>query len=217
MLSILSIPFMTPLETGEVEADIYAVRSRQNDAFVIKSKSGLIAIDSGSLPSELTAGFEKRGLELGDVTDVFLTHSDSDHIGGLELFPNAKIYISRRELADGGDHSGDGRIKSVRKSSFHESVTTDRLHLPDGGETFEVGGHRIECIPAPGHSPGSLAYLLDDSVLFCGDAFRIKDGKPVVHPLTEDKAAALETIKKLMALGVGKLICTSRYGLMDSR
>ena len=214
-LSLLSIPFMTPLETGELpQSGVYALKNRRNDAFVIKTNGSLVAIDSGSVPSELADGFSRVGLDMNDVTDLFLTHSDSDHIGGLSLFPNARIYISKRELKN---PDGDGRIRSVRLSRFPESVTAERLRLLFGGESFEIGGHTIECIPAPGHSPGSMAFLLDDAILFSGDALCIKDGKPGIHPSTADKAAALASIEKLVALGAGKAIYTSHYGVLDYR
>ena len=215
LLSLLSILFMTPLETGELlQSGVYALKNRRNDAFIIKTNDGLVAIDSGSVPSELAAGFSQLGLEVNDVTDLFLTHSDSDHIGGLGLFPTARIYISKKELKN---LDGEGRIRSVRRSRFPGSVTTERLRVLDGEESFEIGGRRINCIPAPGHSPGSMAFLLDDTMLFSGDAIRIEDGKPVIHPFASDKTAALASIEKLVARGVGKVIYTSHYGMLDYR
>jgi glyoxylase-like metal-dependent hydrolase (beta-lactamase superfamily II) len=215
MISLLSIPFMAPIETGELpQGGVYALKNRRNNVFAIKAGGGLIAIDSGSAPAELSASFSQIGLDMGDVADLFLTHSDSDHISGLGLFPNARIYVSKRELKAPG---GDGRIRSVRMGGFPASVTADRLRLLDGGESFEIGGRRIGCIPAPGHSPGSMAYLLDGTVLFSGDALRIKGGKPAIHPFTGDKAAALASIERLSAIGKGRTICTSHYGALDCR
>ena len=213
LFSLLLVLSMTPLETGGLpQSGVYALKNRRNNAFIIKTSGGLVAIDSGSVPTELAAGFSQVGFDMKDVTDVFLTHSDSDHIGGLGLFPNARIYMSRRELED---PDGDGRIRSVRRSRFPDTVTAERLHLFDGEESFEIGGHRINCIPAPGHSPGSMAFLLDDTTLFSGDTFRIKNGKPVIHPFTADKTAALASIEKLVVLGAGKAIYTSHYGVLD--
>ena len=38
------------------------------------------------------------GVTPADVTTVFITHAHFDHMGGLDLFPNAKFYIQKREL-----------------------------------------------------------------------------------------------------------------------
>lgn len=38
------------------------------------------------------------GVKPEDVTTVFITHAHFDHMGGLDLFPNANFYIQKREL-----------------------------------------------------------------------------------------------------------------------
>jgi glyoxylase-like metal-dependent hydrolase (beta-lactamase superfamily II) len=38
------------------------------------------------------------GVTAADVTTVLITHAHFDHMGGLDLFPNAKFYIQKREL-----------------------------------------------------------------------------------------------------------------------
>jgi acetamidase/formamidase len=54
------------------------------------------------------------GVEAGDVTDVVLTHAHWDHMGGIDLFPDAMLWIQRDEYdyytgpawQDGGHHGG---------------------------------------------------------------------------------------------------------------
>lgn len=38
------------------------------------------------------------GLSPEDITDVVVTHAHMDHMGGLELFPNARFYVQKGEL-----------------------------------------------------------------------------------------------------------------------
>jgi glyoxylase-like metal-dependent hydrolase (beta-lactamase superfamily II) len=47
-------------------------------------------------PTEVLA---EVGTKPEDITHVILTHAHFDHMGGLELFPNAKFYIQAHELA----------------------------------------------------------------------------------------------------------------------
>jgi glyoxylase-like metal-dependent hydrolase (beta-lactamase superfamily II) len=38
------------------------------------------------------------GLKPGDITDIVITHMHWDHAGGIDLFPNARIWIQKDEL-----------------------------------------------------------------------------------------------------------------------
>jgi glyoxylase-like metal-dependent hydrolase (beta-lactamase superfamily II) len=51
---------------------------------------------TGWTPPEIVLG--ECGIRPQDVTHVILTHAHFDHIGGLKFFPNAKIFIQKKEL-----------------------------------------------------------------------------------------------------------------------
>ncbi|MCG8608830.1 MBL fold metallo-hydrolase [bacterium] len=38
------------------------------------------------------------GVEPGDVTDVIISHAHWDHMGGIDLFPNATVWIQKEEF-----------------------------------------------------------------------------------------------------------------------
>jgi glyoxylase-like metal-dependent hydrolase (beta-lactamase superfamily II) len=40
----------------------------------------------------------ENGVPAGDITDVIITHAHFDHIGCLHRFPNARVFINRREF-----------------------------------------------------------------------------------------------------------------------
>ena len=69
---------------------------------------------------------------------------------------------------------------------------------------------------APGHTPGSMAYLLDDRILFSGDALRIGRGKAEIHPFTEDRKKARSSIDELLRIGRAKEILSSHYGMIPA-
>jgi len=213
MDAALKLAGMHPLKTGKVEKEeIFALRSIVNDAFLMPSENGYIVIDAGNSSTDMLADCVKIEINPDKVTDLFLTHGDRDHLGGLEAFPNARVHIARREMKAGSDSH---HFESVGGGHFPDDFSTDRLDLLEGGECLEVGGRTIEVISAPGHTVGHLAYLVDGKYLFTGDAFKLKDGKLEVHPLTSDKAQAQKTINELVKrFPKDGLVLTAHFGLL---
>lgn len=110
------------------------------------------------------AQLAKVGLTRADIDILLMTHTDIDHVGGLNDFPNAKLVISRaeRELPQPryfGDRSPIG---------WPESMDTQ---LVDGDMDLCAG---VTLIDAPGHAPGQLSLLVHlpetGPVLLTGDA-----------------------------------------------
>ncbi|MDP6815484.1 MAG: MBL fold metallo-hydrolase, partial [Alphaproteobacteria bacterium] len=110
----------------------------------------------------------ERGLKPADVTDVLLSHSHYDHSINWTLFPDAAIVIGREEL--------DWSVKEPwGETPVPELYVRDLQGWPtlrqvdDGDEVFPG----ITAHMTPGHTPGSLVYLLDAGdrdVVFTGDA-----------------------------------------------
>lgn len=94
---------------------------------------------------------------------IFLTHGHVDHTSGVEmlkdLVDNPKVGINERDsiLIEKGAHMYGPLIKGREPEIF----------LKDGDE-YEVGSLKIKCIETPGHTPGGMSFLVDDS-LFTGD------------------------------------------------
>lgn len=85
---------------------------------------------------------------------------------------NAAIYISAPEIEMIKNNVRRISIIPFMKNYFtHLSYKT----LHDREELF-IGEKRIKCILLPGHTDGSMGYLVDGKFLFSGDAFRIKKG-----------------------------------------
>lgn len=65
--------------------------------YLIKIGKDNILIDTSSKENgkELLRELSKLGVDLRDVHIILLTHGHQDHIGNLDLFPNAKVYDSK--------------------------------------------------------------------------------------------------------------------------
>jgi glyoxylase-like metal-dependent hydrolase (beta-lactamase superfamily II) len=77
------------------------------------------------------------GVDPDKVTDVVISHAHWDHMGGLDLFPKAQVWIQKEEYRyytmdawqPGGDHDG---IDPEDVKELVQLNTEGRVHLVDG-------------------------------------------------------------------------------------
>jgi len=191
---------MKPIKTGTELGDVLAIKNGRGNVFLMDSGEGYLMIDAGSNAAKLEASLQDLGIAPDDVKWIFLTHADYDHTGGLTLFPRAMVIMGEDEYNAMG--------KPPRNNKFPEGAIGPVNFLRDN-ELFYCG-LGVQAIHAPGHTAGSMAYLVDGQYLFTGDAMRI--GKePRTHPFTDDQAQAEESLNMLMELPWTMLL-TSHYG-----
>ena len=90
----------------------------------------------------------KVGLSANDITDIIVSHMHWDHADGIDLFPNAKIWIQKEEYdyytgaawQPGGKHGGiepDDVLTLVRLN------TQQKVNLIDGDDREIIDGIRV--------------------------------------------------------------------------
>jgi glyoxylase-like metal-dependent hydrolase (beta-lactamase superfamily II) len=96
----------------------------------------------------------KLGLSATDITDVIITHMHWDHADGMDLFPNAKIWIQKDEYVyytglawqSGGKHGGiepDDVLTLLKLNMDHKVnlVDGDNVEIIDGIKVYTGGRH----------------------------------------------------------------------------
>jgi glyoxylase-like metal-dependent hydrolase (beta-lactamase superfamily II) len=133
--------------------------------------------------------FERLAEENGEgVSLVLLTHSHYDHTNlsnDMYIRYKPKIYMSSNEMVQYG-FRGLG------------------VECVDDGQVINFGNRKIKCILTPGHTEGSMCYLLDDFV-FTGDTVFI-EGCGVCDLTGSDPQKMFDSIQKLK-----KIIHSSAY------
>lgn len=197
---------MTPVETRQLTDDVFAVKDKYVNMYLVKDRDSYIAVDAGIKKGSLKDEFKKLDIDPDRVRAVLLTHSDGDHAGGISLFKNADIYLPKEEeqLING---------ETGRFLWFGNKIGTDKYKLMEAG-TSRIGDVRVRLISTPGHTAGASCYLINDRYLFTGDAIRLYNGKMEPFPKLINKSArkARKSMKNLRELDGVQFIFTGHYG-----
>ena len=197
-----------PESTGYLTDRLIAVQTTNVNFFLYKCAPYLICIDTGYGKSLIRRELRRLRIDPASVTHLFLTHSDFDHADGVSLFSNARVYLSSAEAPL--ITRGQARVVWL----LHNKPIQREIELLEDDQIVTVGETMIRAIAVPGHTPGSMAYLINNSILFSGDAFKLVHGRAralrwVWHM---DRDGQAQSIRKLARLEGVQLACTGHSG-----
>lgn len=145
--------------------------------------AGTVSPTSGWLPGTLAW----LGIAPDDIDAVILTHGHIDHVGGMVAggrnnFPNAEVYMDRRDVAAFTDAAIEARAPEITKSSFAAMRALvdlyPRLQRIDGPRDILPG---LSIFDLSGHTPGQIGVRIEDG----GDSLSMVSDMlfhPAAHP-----------------------------------
>lgn len=133
------------LALGDLQTNCYLVWDDRGDACAV--------IDPGAEEDLILAQTEKLGLR---IEAILLTHGHFDHVGGVKALvreTGCAVYLCEEELC------------------LPPQLTAGPLHYTHTygeGDEVALAGLRFRVLRTPGHTPGSVCLISEDS-LFSGD------------------------------------------------
>ncbi len=134
---------------------------------------------------EMAGALAKAGVKPEEVDIVILTHLHWDHVGAVELFPNAQFIVSDVELKFALNPTP---CLYASYEALQLGIQPLFLKVINRLKTIDMGGKEIaegvRTIPLPGHSPGGIGVVVDTDngpYVIAGDAvptYRNLQGEP---------------------------------------
>jgi glyoxylase-like metal-dependent hydrolase (beta-lactamase superfamily II) len=199
-----------PLDSAKINDTTFVVKGKIGDLYLVGKGTCYVAFDAADNAKNVAAGLEAFSIDPASVKAVFLTHSDADHTAALPLFTNARVYISKKELAVLNGESPRHFLFMTHKNTLPVS---DYCTLNDNDRVI-VDRMRVTAVSTPGHTAGSMCYRVG-TMLFTGDLCVLKNGavEPMVRIFTEDRATDSLSILRIARLQGIDLLATAHTGL----
>jgi len=152
------------LPTDKLELSLQPMIVRTADkVFLFDTGAGS---QMGAAAGKLPATLASASIDPATITDIFISHSHGDHVGGLIdakgalAFPNAAIHMSANEWK---------ALQADKTMAALVTAITPKVATFGAGTDVVPG---VKAIDIKGHTPGHSGYLItsgDQSLLYQGD------------------------------------------------
>ena len=163
------------------------------NTYVVSKNGFCLVIDPGADLNKINEYLNSKNLK---TKAILLTHGHYDHIGvakELSLIENCNIYASLYDKEIIEDAEKNGSLKFNKKE-----ITLDNAVYFSEEVILKIGEFEVEVIFLPGHTPGSVGYIIGDAI-FTGDTlFKGTCGR--VDLYGGDKVSMKKSLKYLFTL-----------------
>ena len=149
-----------PFKPFHIIGNIYYVGTNNLASYIIKTKSGLILLDTAMQESApiVRANIETLGFKLKDIKIMISSHAHFDHVAGhadMKAATGAKVYATKAdaEIMESGGKKGFHPLEP-----YYKPIKVDKI-LKDG-EAVRLGGVAMTAHLTPGHTEGNTAWSM---------------------------------------------------------
>ncbi|KRR17637.1 MBL fold metallo-hydrolase [Bradyrhizobium retamae] len=184
-------------------------------AYLLRFPNRLALIDCGNGPNPkppfrggaLRSSIASQGVDPEEISDVIFTHLHFDHIGwatheGKPSFPNATFHCNQLEWEYNMREDYEPQEFEIRSANPQDLAHVRLAPIRDRFRTWsgtDTGLPGMTTIPAPGHSVGSCAIILESEGERCAFLGDVAHSIPALidglrFPINENSDQAMESL-----------------------
>lgn len=184
--------------------------------YLICGDNALALVDCGKDPDpqRILDVVRSDGFDVSMLRYCFLTHAHFDHAGGCQALRRRGVQIiasmRAREVLRKGPVQVYGLSGDEPWIDCWRQMPVSDVDIPIAtGDTFDLGGIKVQAIETPGHSPDSVCYLATDAHgrrdLFSGDTVFYKGFISMIAPVFSDIRRYPDSVHALAELNINGL------------
>lgn len=178
----------------------------------VDGRAAIVDAGCGGHGARLAANIHAWGVGPDQVDYLLITHCHFDHTGGAEdLRTRFHCAVVAHERDVPALENGDSiRTAAHWYGTSMKPLAVD-LKLSGNRSRLALGNRQVEAIHTPGHTPGSVVYLVES------DGQRVLFGQDVHGPLHDDFASDAKAYRQSLArmadLGAD-ILCEGHFGII---
>lgn len=191
--------------------------------YVLRGKNGDMLIDTGFATTykSVLKWIEENHF---NITDIFITHAHPDHdwnVAKLKNKYNARVWINEKDISLIRNFQSQNQIPTANRYRFRVKWITfwtkmlffkskdydpEIVIKSEGCEVLKSYGYDGAIVFLPGHTLGSMG-IKTDEVLYCGDAYAVINGQPMLPPHVTDFDMMNASVSKIRRINPLYLAC----------
>ncbi len=177
--------------------------------------AALVDAGCGHSQNKLLNNIRSCGISPKQIEYLLITHCHFDHTGGIQALKEVVPFKTiAHELEAPFLENGDDTVTAAKWYGTSISPIQVDRKVYGAQENIELGGKRIEVIHTPGHSPGSVVYIIDS------EGVKVLFGQDVhgpINPLILSNHDDYQQSLKLLISLEADILCEGHFGIYEGK